>query len=169
MTNKIRCLCFREPWLYLMLDLPEPHRKNVENRVRCITRQMGPMLAKSSVRKPGRQDQNYFCDVRERVLGAGLIPEGLFPSFEQLEFGGLRGCLNFTQLLSPGTKHGHRWKFEHCFGYVVDRAVRLSFRPFKGGGQGIFYTDVTNEEAEALSSAGLLPGYAPTERERALT
>ncbi len=163
---RMRAVCLREPWLYLMLDLPAELRKDIENREKCLVRSMGPILAKSSARKGKKDgvdlDVQYFEQARERVLGWGWFPAELFPNFEQLQFGGIRGAFNFADMLDPWDIRGqrHRWKFHDCFGYVVDRYVRFPFRPLKGGGQGIFYTATTNEEAELLSSAGLLPEAA---------
>jgi len=164
---KMRAVCLREPWLYLMLELPAPWRKNVENRARCLTRSLGPILVKSSAVNKGSKklkyedaDLPYYERTRRRVVDElRLVPANLFPAFEQLQFGGIRGAFNFAELLEPhDLRDGqHPWKFSECFGYAVDRAHLLPFRPLKGGGQGIFYTDITNEEAEALSSAGLLP------------
>lgn len=161
---KMRAVCLREPWLYLMLELPAPYRKNIENRERCLVRSMGPILVKSSARKAKLkgvdQDLDYYNATRRKVVEEmRAVPAELFPAFEQLQFGGIRGAFNFAELIEPGGARGSRypWKFPDHFGYVVDRARLLPFRPLKGGGQGIFYTDVTNEEAEALSGAGLLP------------
>jgi hypothetical protein len=158
----MRAVCLREPWLYLMLDLTAEFRKDVENRERCLVRSMGPILAKSSARKGMKDgvdpDLQYFEEVRKRVLGWGWFPEELFPKFEQLQFGGIRGAFNFADILDPWDIQGqqYRWKFPECFGYVVDRYVRFPFRPLKGGGQGIFYTEPTAEEQALLRDAGLL-------------
>ncbi len=165
---RMRAVCLREPWLYLMLDIEDPElRKTIENRGRKLTNQLGPILVKSSAPNKGSRkydfedsDARYYARVRERVLGWGWFPEAQFPRFAQLQFGGIRGAFNFSQLLKPGEGAEHRWKFPECFGYVVDRYVRFPFRPLKGGGQGIFYTETTNEEAELLSCAGLLPEAA---------
>jgi hypothetical protein len=161
---KMRAVCLREPWLYLMLDIEEPEfRKSIENRERCLVRSMGPILVKSSARKAklGGVDPDlvYYDDVRKKVLGWGWFPEKLFPEFEQLQFGGIRGAFNFAELLEPHDPRGaqHRWKFPECFGYVVDRSLKLPFRPLKGGGQGIFYTEITPEEELSLRVTDLLP------------
>lgn len=164
---KMRCVCLREPWLYLMLDIEDPElRKNVENRSRCITRQMGPILVKSSAPKPRGTntyqyedaDLPYYKTVRDVVLGRGWLPASAFPEFEQLQFGGIRGALNFSKLLAPGSSvdSQYRWKFPEYFGYVVDKSLKLPFREMKGGAQGIFYPEITDAEAAALRAAGLL-------------
>lgn len=161
---RMRAVCLREPWLYLMLDLPPELRKDVENRGKKLTKTLGPILVKSSARKGVKHgvdlDVQYFEEARKKVLSWGWFPEELFPKFEQLQFGGLRGALNFAELLPPYFGRDKRWKFLEEYGYVVDRYVRFPFRPLKGGGQGIFYTETTNEESELLSSAGLLPEAA---------
>jgi hypothetical protein len=148
-----------------MLDIEDPvFRKNIENRRRKLTKTLGPILVKSSAPNRGSAtyhhddaDLPYYRRVREIVLGWGWFPEELFPKFEQLQFGGIRGALNFAELLPPGFGADLRWKFPDCFGYVVDRQLRLPFRPLKGGGQGIFYTTPTAEESDALRAAGLHP------------
>lgn len=164
---KMRAVCLREPWLYLMLDVEDPKlRKGIENRGRKLTNQLGPILAKSSAVNRGSKkfdhtdsDTAYYADVRKRVLGWGWFPEKLFPDFEQLQFGGIRGAFNFADLLEPHDLRDaqHRWKFPECFGYVVDKSLKLPFRPLKGGGQGIFYTELTPEEELSLRVVGLLP------------
>lgn len=154
---KMRAVCLREPWLYLMIDLPPELglTKNIENRARKLTNQLGPILVKSSASK--RDDREYYAGVYAHVESWGWFPMAHFPRFEQLQFGGIRGALNFAELLPAGFVSNQRWHFHDCFGYVVDRYVRFPFRPLKGGGQGIFYTETTNEESELLSAAGLLP------------
>jgi hypothetical protein len=136
---RMRALCLREPWLYLMLDLPPEFRKDVENRGRKLTKTLGPILAKSSTVNRGSKkfdyedsDANYYAQVRKQVLGWGWFPEELFPKFDQLQFGGIRGALNFSELLRPGYGADHRWKFPECFGYVVDKAVKFPFPPVEG-------------------------------------
>lgn len=159
---KMRCVCLREPWLYLMLELEPPWRKNVENRARCLVRTLGPMLVKSSARKPKvkgyDQDLAYYEATRKRVVEQMGLPASRFPDFEQLQFGGIRGAFNFADLLEPhDARDGqYSWKFPECFGYVVDRVVTLPFRKVKGGAQGIFYPEITEAEAAALRAAGLL-------------
>lgn len=159
-VTRMRAVCLREPWLYLMLDLPPEFLKDVENRGRKLTKELGPILVKSSARKGVKHgvdlDLQYYEEARKRVLGWGWFPEELFPRFEQLQFGGLRGALNFAELLPPYFGSDKRWKFPECFGYVVDRQTRLQFRPMKGGAQGIFYPEITDGEVEALRAAGLL-------------
>jgi hypothetical protein len=162
---KMRAVCLREPWLYLMLDITDPDLvKNVENRARCLTRALGPILVKSSARKAKLggvdPDLGYYTEVRKRVLGWGWFPEKQFPRFDDLQFGGIRGALNFASIIEPWATKGeaYRWKFPECFGYVVDKRTRLPFRKVKGGGQGIFYTEPTEDEAAALRAGGLLVG-----------
>jgi hypothetical protein len=160
---KMRAVCLREPWLYLMLDLPSGFRKDVENRGKKLTKTLGPILVKSSAANRGSKklnyedsDLSYYSRVREQVLGWGWFPEELFPKFDQLQFGGIRGALNFSELLPPAFGSDLRWKFPDSFGYVVDRYVRFPFRPLKGGGQGIFYTEPSTVEVTLLKAAGLL-------------
>ena len=163
----MRAVCLREPWLFLMLDIEDPDlRKTIENRSSKITKTLGPVLVKSSAPKRvsvgspsyDNSDLPYYCRVRRQVLSWGWFPEELFPTFSQLQFGGIRGALNFADLLEPGDLRDreHRWKFPECFGYVVDRYVRFPFRPLKGGGQGIFYTEPTAEERALMLAAGLV-------------
>ena len=157
---KMRAVCLREPWLYLMLDLPPELRKDVENRGRKLTKTLGPILVKSSARKPMKnghdRDLLYYFGVYAHVESWGWFPMDQFPRFDQLQFGGIRGALNFSQLLPPGFGADLRWKFPESFGYVVDRYVRFPFRPLKGGGQGIFYTEPTDSERALLAAAGML-------------
>lgn len=160
---RMRCVCLREPWLWLMLELEPPWRKNVENRSRCLVRTLGPMLVKSSARKPKvkgyDQDLAYYEATRKRVVDdMRLVPGNLFPDFDRLQFGGIRGAFNFAEMLEPHDirDEKHPWKFSECFGYVVDRVVTLPFRKVKGGAQGIFYPEITDAEAAALRAAALL-------------
>lgn len=162
----MRCVCLREPWLYLMLELPAPYRKNVENRAKCLTRALGPILVKSSAPNRGSKKFDYsdsdaaYCErTRKKVVEElRLVPAELFPAIEQLQFGGIRGAFNFNEMLTPNSLRDRQfpWKFPECFGYVVDRAHMLPFRPLKGGAQGIFYPELVDSEVMALRAAGLL-------------
>lgn len=161
----MRAIVLREPWLYLMLDIEDPElRKNVENRGRRFTRHLGPILVKSSVRKPpGRKgiisDEDYYESQRKRVAGWGLFPMELFPSFNALTFGTLRGALNFSQILTPNDRLdlAYRWKFPTDYGYVVDRHVRFAApRQLRDGGQGIFYVETTPSEDAQLAACGMV-------------
>lgn len=160
MTEPMRAVCLREPWLYLMLDLPPELRKDVENRDRKLTNTLGPILVKSSARKGVKHgvdlDVQYYDEARATVAGWGWFPMELFPAFEQLQFGCMRGALNFAELFPPHFGRDLRWKFPLSYGYRVDRFVRFDPRPMKGGGQGIFYTTPTEAEAAALRAGGLL-------------
>jgi len=64
---KMRAVCLREPWLWLMLDLPPEFIKDCENRDRRLTKELGPILVKSSCRKGVKHgvdlDVQYYNEV----------------------------------------------------------------------------------------------------------
>lgn len=155
----LRCLSLQEPWLYLMTRLPEKYRKNVENRTRNITNQMGASLVHASK----RMTRPYYNNVRELVLQRGLVPEELFPSFELLqpELGGIKGAFELVEHLRPDDLLGasYRWKFQGHHGYVTRNAVELPFRPYAGA-LGFFSVELTAEEELRLRSVGLIVGGA---------
>lgn len=153
----MRCLSLQEPWLYLMTRLPERYRKNVENRTRNLTNQLGATLVHASKKMP----RSYYDNVRDMVLKRSLVPEELFPSFEELlpEIGGIKGAFEITHHLLPNDIMGasYRWKFPGHHGYVTRNAQTLPFRPYAGA-LGFFRVELTAEEELRLRAAGLLVG-----------
>ncbi len=153
----VRCLSLQEPWLYLMTRLPEQYRKNVENRTRNLTKQMGTTLVHASKKMP----RAYYDSVREAVLKRKLVPEELFPAREVLdpELGGIKGAFEIVDHLRPDDLLGasFRWKFPGHHGYTTRNAIGLPFRPYAGA-LGFFRVEITADEEQRLREAGLLVG-----------
>jgi len=151
---QMRCLVLKQPYLHLIFDLPVEYRKNIENRIRPVTSEMGPMLMSASA----TLHRDYFDEACEGALKRG-VPEHLLPKFEQVEKSVLYGCIDFQRKLPTTSLEDMmwKWKFPGHTGYVLGTAsaVRLPSRPIKGS-QGVFYVTLTDEEQALLSAAGMI-------------
>lgn len=152
---QMRCLVLKQPYLHLIFDLPLKHRKDIENRIRPVTSEMGPMLMSAS----GKLSRDYFDEACAGALRRG-VPAALLPKFEQMEKGVLYGCVAFERRLPTTSLEDliWKWKFPAHTGYVLGaaKALRLPSRPVRGS-QGIFYVDLTDDEQQLLRAAGFLP------------
>lgn len=153
---QMRCLSLKQPYAYFMFDLPPEVRKDVENRSRSVTSEMGPMLVQTSALKDTLAERAYFEAACSQAVSRG-VPDGLIPRFEEVARGVLYGCLRFASALPQVSlmDHLHRWKFEGQVGYVCTGAVRLPPRPLKGA-QTVYYVSLTAEEQVLLRQAGHL-------------
>jgi hypothetical protein len=151
---QMRCLVLKQPYLHLIFDLPVKHRKNIENRTRPVTSEMGPMLMSAS-KSMGR---DYFEEACDGAIRRG-VPEALLPKFSEMERGVLYGCVRFHRRLPTTSLEDSlwKWKFPAHTGYVLGAAdaIRLPPRPVSGA-LGIFYVELTEEERELLRAAGML-------------
>ena len=150
----MRCLTLKQPYAYFMCDLPPEYRKDVENRVRTITSEMGPLLIHTSATKDSPADRLYFDTACEQAERRG-VPRELLPRYEDLDRGVLYGCLRFTGILPKASLMDpmHRWKFPGQVGYTCADALRLPPRPLRGQ-QTFFYVALTVEEEALLRQAG---------------
>lgn len=148
----MRCISLKQPYPYLMFDLPPEHRKPVENRTRVITQEMGPMLVASSA----KLDLDYYAAALDHARARG-VPEALLPRPADLPLGVLYGVLRFDQMLPPESLLDalHPWKFPGHVGYVCGAALRLQPRAIKGA-QTIYYVPLTVAEQQLLRDAALL-------------
>ncbi len=149
---QMRCLSLKQPYLHLIFDLPPEYRKDVENRTRSVTGEMGPILFAASQ----SLQRDYFDEACEGALRRG-VPEALLPKFEAVEKGVLYGAVRFEAMLPPLSlpDRAHKWKFPGYVGYVLKDQLRLSPRKLSGS-QGIFWVELTDWEQEVLRSVGLL-------------
>ena len=153
----MRCISLRQPYLHFIFDLPPENRKDVENRTRPITSEMGPFLMAASAPNRSRSDeQRYFDEACAGALARG-VPESLLPRLGDLEHGVLYGCVMFVRKLpSTGLEDSvWKWKFQGHTGYVLSGATRLPSRPVKGQ-QGIYQVPLTDDDRGILRSAKLL-------------
>jgi hypothetical protein len=149
---QMRCLSLKQPYLHFIFDLPRPHRKDVENRTRSVTSEMGPSLFCASK----SLERGYFNEACEGALRRG-VPEALLPKFDTIETGVLYGCVRLWHLLPSVSllDQSWKWKFPGHVGYVLKDALRLPPRPLRGA-QTIFYVELTDEEQALLRAAKLL-------------
>lgn len=152
----MRCLTLKQPYAYFMCDLPPECRKDVENRVRTVTSEMGPLLIHTSATKDSPADRLYFDTACEQAERRG-VPRELLPRYEDLERGVLYGCLRLTGILPKASLMDgvHRWKFPGQVGYMCSGAMRLPARPLRGQ-QTIFYVPLAEHEEALLREAGFI-------------
>jgi len=149
---RMRALSLTNPYPFLMLDLPDEHRKDVENRKRPVTKTMGPVLLHAAKGCTLAQHVEATKVARE----AGVPPE-LLPQHDSQPAMGLVGAVVLTGTLPAHSllDAHYRWKFKGWEGYTVGARVKLPFRGMPGS-QGIFYVDLTPDEEQILRLAGLL-------------
>ena len=148
---RMRALSLHDPYPWLILDLPDEHHKNIENRQRSMLSATGPLLvhvAKSATR-PRHEEALKLA----RRCG---VPDSLLPAFGARPLMGIVGCVNVSQKLPPHSMFDalYRWKFPTHVGYVLNKRVKLPFRGMAGG-QGVFHVDLTREEEQIVRRAGM--------------
>lgn len=150
---QLRRLTLKQPYAYFMFDLPLEYRKDVENRSRSITSEMGPMLISTSA----RIESVYYDEACEAALKRG-VPSSLLPAMAALELGVIYGALRLKHALPRTEVFGpsHRWKFPGQVGYLTEDATRLPPRPHRGT-QTLQLVTLTDEELALLRGARLLP------------
>lgn len=149
---RMRALSLHDPYPQLILDLPDEHRKDIENRQRSVLSELGPLLIHVSARATDERHDAALAVARK----AG-VPEKLLPSRENRQLGGIVGCVLVSQVLPKLSLFDwqYRWKFPQYVGYVLAKRVKLPFRAVSGG-QGVFHVDLTAEEQQLIQGAGIL-------------
>lgn len=129
-------LSFRQPWLYFMLSLPAPHRKNIENRG-TAWKHRGPLWFHAS----STDEDEYEAAVRwARRAG---VPKTLIPPFGSPLYlvGGIIGRGSFVgNIIHPSPLLHHplkknKWWMPNKFGYEVvdaESVPRVECKGFPG-------------------------------------
>lgn len=149
---RMRALSLHDPYPQLILDLPDEHRKDIENRQRSVLSELGPLLIHVSARATHGRHAAALTVARK----AG-VPEELLPTQEDRVLGGIVGCVMVSQVLPKCSlfDRQYRWKFTEHVGYVLSKRVKLPFRAISGG-QSVFHVDLTAEEQQLIQGAGIL-------------
>lgn len=150
---QMRCLSLKQPYLHLIFDLPDGQKKDIENRSRSVTSDMGPLLMAASA----GVKRVYYEEACEGALKRG-VPEALLPKLDDLQCGVLYGCVRLVRQLPKLSLEDKlfKWKFPGSVGYVLQNQIRLPPRPISGK-QTMYYVDLTDEEQGLLRAAGMLP------------
>lgn len=148
---RMRALSLHNPYPYLILDLPDEHWKNIENRQRSVMSTTGPLLLHAAAKADPIVHEAALTIARK----AG-VPEKLLPAMQQPAMS-IVGAVYVAQVLPRRSllDAQYRWKFPEHVGYLLTKRVRLAPRTVPGG-QGVFHVDLTPEEAELCSEAGML-------------
>lgn len=134
-------LSLRQPWAWLVVH----GGKDIENRVWSTTRR-GPILLHAA---KGMTKREYW----DAWQFAGR-PEDM-PSAEALMRGGLVGATEIHAVIQPTARPIVQWHMAEQYGYRLRKTVALPFRPLKGS-LGFFRVEITDDEQQTLSKAGLL-------------
>lgn len=150
--TRMRALSLHDPYPQLILDLPDVHRKDIENRQRSVLSTLGPLLIHVSARATHERHAAALTVARK----AG-VPDALLPSPDDRVLGGIVGCVLVSTVLPQSSllDAQYRWKFPSHVGYVLSKRVKLPFRAVSGG-QGVFHVDLTAEEERLIREAGIL-------------
>jgi len=117
----MKALSIRQPWAWLIVN----GHKNIENRS-WKTLQRGPVLVHAS-KTMTRDDYEAARETLE--LASAFEPHQIeLPSFEELELGGIVGRVEIVGCVH---KSPSPWFFGD-FGFVLEHAEPLPFRPYKG-------------------------------------
>lgn len=149
---RMRALSLTDPYPYLILDLPDEHRKDIENRKRPVMNTLGPLLI--HVTKTCN-DAQYEASLK--VARAAGVPEELLPDRDSRPRMGTVGAVIIDQVLPRvGILDSYyRWKFPAHVAYVIGKRVKLPFRSMPGA-QSVFQVDLTTEEVAILKGAGII-------------
>lgn len=150
--TRMRALSLHDPYPYLILDLPDEHRKDIENRQRKVLSTVGPLLIHVAARSTEQWHHSALKVARE----AG-VPEALLPPYQGRDLGGIVGCVLISEVLPKRSLAdlSYRWKFLEHVGYVLPKRVKLPFRAVSAG-QGVFHVDLTSAERDLIRSASIL-------------
>lgn len=150
---RMRALSLHNPYPHLILDLPNEHWKNIENRVRPVTKLCGPLLLHAAARC---SDSTHAAAIA--VARKAGVPEELMPGTDQPTMS-LVGAVYVGDILPRTSLHdlNYRWKFRGHVGYVLTKRVKFAAPRELPGAQGLFHVDLTPEEAQCCIEAGLLP------------
>ena len=142
MTLPERAISLTGPWWWLMLHLPEPWRKCVENRSPKFSGKnfRGPIWVHAA--KSG--DRHYYHRAIQFAVHAGVPTELIdrCPGFDEMPRGGVVGRFTITGMLSPpeqvtldtsdGAQRVNRWRMPGCIGLVTTEAQAVPFTPCAG-------------------------------------
>ncbi len=138
----VKALSVRQPWAWLILH----GGKDVENRTWRANARGAILLHASSNMSSADYERCRDFAVRLGVT----VPE---PA--ELERGGIVGAFRLAGVAKPGER-ASPWHFEECFGFQIEGATPLPFRPAKGRLY-FFGVETTAAERRLLRRAGLLP------------
>lgn len=150
----VRAINIRQPWGFLITQLPTNQQKNIENRTWRLRGERG-----ESYTGPLVLVASASCTLDEYLggcnfaMGAAGVPRHQLPSNKSLELGGIIGAVHVTGYVEPH-EDGGPWHVPGCVGWRLERAISLPFRPYRGK-QGPFRVELTPAEAEALRAARL--------------
>lgn len=134
-----RAISLKQPWCYLMLDLPPEHLKTIENRIWGST-----FRGDCWVHASKGMTKNVFYDACEFALGAG-VPRDLLPGFDQVKRGGIVGRWTIVDamlphglvrsfdeasrkyVLNPHPRQGDRWHMPDQHGFIIENARPVPF------------------------------------------
>lgn len=108
-------LSIRQPWAWLIVA----GVKDVENRT-WRTGHRGHFFVHAA--------QRLDLDGYKWALATGYD----LPAMEALERGGIIGFANLVAVLEPGEGGANPWRDHAQFGYVLEDAATLPFRPLRG-------------------------------------
>ena len=150
--TRMRALSLHDPYPHLILDLPDEHHKNIENRQRKVLSTTGPLLIHVS-----RASSEQWHDSALKVAREAGVPEELLPPYRGRDLGGIVGCVLISDVLPKRSLAdlAYRWKFLEHVGYVLSKRAKLPFRAVSAG-QGVFHVDLTSAEREAIVASGIL-------------
>lgn len=143
----IHALSVRQPWAFAITRLG----KDVENRGwRHPPRLRGPILIHAS---KGLTRGEYVD-----AIGLGMpdgFPFSKFPSFEDVERGGIVGACEFYDVGEP-LDRSEGWAQAGALRFKLRNPIALPLRPYPGA-LGFFRVELAPTERLALRAAGLLP------------
>lgn len=123
MTDQLpgRAISLTWPWPYFMLELPEPHRKKIENRKPGFSHKSFRGECWVHATKPKSKAQ--FYDACEFAIRHG-VPRDLLPPFASPLIGHIVGRWNVVDLLPPPDLLclPDRWRMIGQVGFVVANA-----------------------------------------------
>jgi len=115
-------LSIRQPWAYLIINLPAEIRKDIENRT-WNTNHRGELFIHASA----TIEKDVYKEFRMR---------GYVPPMEEIKTGGIIGKVNLVKVV---TEHKSDW-FEGPFGFVFKDAEKVPYTPIRGN-LNIWYFD----------------------------
>lgn len=107
-------LSIRQPWAYLIINLPDEIRKDIENRT-WSTNHRGELFIHASA----TVEKEVYKDFRMR---------GYVPDMSEIKTGGIIGKVELVEVV---TEHKSPW-FEGPFGFVLKNAEKVPFTPIRG-------------------------------------
>lgn len=138
----VKALSIRAPWAWAILRAG----KKIENRPQRY-HYRGTILLHAA---KGGTAAEYYSAARAIAVQSGVTP----PTWEESLRGGIVGAARLVDLLEP-IHRDEGWRNAGQFGLVLEEAIELPFRPYKGA-LGLFRVELTSAEDSALRAAGLV-------------